>query len=191
MRRLTVILFALPLLCFCTPAFAQADVPAPAAAADVQDAPKDASGDAAKDVAADVSKDTAKASDASAAKDAAKAPTKKPPENLNEAVEDVSVLIEAAKSGNWPLFAGILLMLLVFVLDKLVDLKAKVGKKAMPWVAAGLGIVGTMGVTLTDGSITWWWGLIQGLLAGASAVGLWELVGKHALKKKKEEAPAG
>lgn len=178
MRRL-IVLLALPVLCCMTPAHAQVGAPAPDAYADGPDqADKDVTGDASGDASKDAPKVEKKVD-----------PPMKQPEDVGEAMKDVGVLIQAAKDGNWPLFAGIIVMLIVFVLDKLVGLKEKVGKKAMPWVAAVLGIVGTMGVSLTDASMTWWWALIQGLLAGATAVGLWELLGKHFAKKK--EAPAG
>ena len=114
---------------------------------------------------------------------AKKVAPQKAPENVGEAMQDVGLLIEAAKSGNWPLFAGVLVMLLVFLLDKIVKLKEKVPKSALPWVAATLGVSTTMGVALTTG-IPLGPALIQGFTAGATAVGLWEMIFKHMRKKK-------
>ncbi len=122
-----------------------------------------------------------------AAKKTEKVAPQRAPENVGEAMQDVGILIEAANSGNWPLFAGVLVMLLVFLLDKLVKLKKRVPKSALPWVAAVLGVTTTMGAALTTG-IPIGQALIQGFTAGATAVGLWELIFKHWLKKKKAKA---
>lgn len=106
----------------------------------------------------------------------------KAPETVEEAAESLNILIEAAKGGHWSLFVGMLLTLLVWLLDKFIGIRNKVGPKAMPWVAVGLGIMGTVGIGLTSGlgiaEV-----LVQGFITGSSAVGLWELVFKHALKK--------
>ena len=114
-------------------------------------------------------------------------PPAKPPENIIEALQTGSMLIEAAKDGYWGILAGFLVMLLLFILDKFVGIKKRVGAKALPWVAAVLGIVSAMAVELTTG-VQWGQALLHGFTAGATAVGLWELIFKHALKKKAEEA---
>jgi hypothetical protein len=117
-----------------------------------------------------------------------KAPVE-PPEDVMDAVKDVGLLIEAARNGNWVFFVGLLIMLLIFVLDKLVNLKKHIPAKAVPWVAAALGIVGSMATQLTTG-IPWGQALLQGLTAGITAVGLWELIFKHVLDKKSEPPKA-
>jgi len=109
-------------------------------------------------------------------------PPHKQPETVVEALQEVNFMIEAAKNGWWGIFAGILIMLLVFILDKLVGLKKRVGKKAVPWVAAVFGIVAAIGVALTTG-VHWGQAILQGLTAGISAVGLWELIFQHIEKK--------
>lgn len=115
-------------------------------------------------------------------------PPATPPQTVTEAFQDVGFMIEAAKNGWWGIFAGFLIMLLIFVTDKLVDLKAKVGKAALPWVAAGLGILGTIAAQLTTG-VHWGQALLQGFTAGVSAVGLWELVFQHFVTKTKVADP--
>jgi len=107
----------------------------------------------------------------------------KPPEDLTEALETGGAMIEAAKNGNWVLFSGLLIMLLIFILDKVVKLKEKVSAAAVPWVAAALGIASSIAVQLVSG-IPWGQALFQGFTAGATAVGLWELLGKVIFKKK-------
>lgn len=110
-----------------------------------------------------------------------------PPVTVEDAAESVSFLVDAAKGGKWSLFVGVLLTLLVWVLDRLVKLKDRVGSKALPWVAAGLGILTTMGISLSSG-LPLAEGLVQGFMTGATSVGLWELVFKHALKPKEDAA---
>lgn len=116
---------------------------------------------------------------------ATKAPVKEP-QTVAEAVDDASLLIEAAKSGDWVLFTGLLIMLLIFLLDKVIKLKEMLPDAAVPWVASGFGILGSVAVQLTTG-IPWGQALLQGFTAGVTAVGLWELLFKALLKKKVEE----
>ena len=104
-----------------------------------------------------------------------------PPEDIGGAAENLNFLVQAAKGGHWGLFLGVLLTLLVWLLDKFIGVKKRVGKAALPWVAAGLGIVSAGGISLASGlPVTE--GVVQGFMTGASAVGLWELLFKHLLK---------
>jgi hypothetical protein len=121
--------------------------------------------------------------------DSPKAPMEEP-ETVVEAIKDVGLLVEAARNGNWILFTGILIMLLIFVLDKIVKLKDRLPKTAVPWVAAALGIVGSIAAQLTTG-LPWGQALLQGFTAGVVAVGLWELIFTAVLNKKAapERAP--
>lgn len=112
-------------------------------------------------------------------------PPHDPPEDIGDALEDVNLLIEAAKNGWWGLFAGLLIMLLIFIADKLIGIKEKIGEAAVPWVAAVLGILGAIGAQLTTG-VHWGLAILQGVTAGVSAVGLWEMVFKQALGDKDE-----
>jgi len=108
------------------------------------------------------------------------------PTDIGEAVEDIGLMIEAAKNGNWVLFAGILILLLIFLLDKVINLKQYLPKKAVPWVAAGFGVIVSIAMQLTTG-IPWGQALLQGLCAGLVATGFWELVFQHIDKKKSAE----
>lgn len=105
------------------------------------------------------------------------------PEDLEEAVDLTSFLVDAFQSKEWTLFLGALLMLLVFVLRyfKLLD---KLPEAAIGWVAAGVGIVAAVGVSLASGAPVGS-ALIGGFTTGAAASGLWELVFKHILPKAK------
>jgi hypothetical protein len=127
-----------------------------------------------------VVKAEAKADEAKA--DEAKAEAKPAePETASEAWAIGKMMIEAFKSKNWGLAVGLLLMLLVFVLRK-TPVLAKVPTKAMPWVAAALGIVGSVSTGLASG-VLWYEALIHGVFLGAAATGLWEMIFKHVGKK--------
>ena len=108
-------------------------------------------------------------------------------ETDEEAVEAAGELINAIQTKHWGLAIGLGLTLLVFVLRK-VKVLSKVPSKALPWVTAVLGILGYMaaafmsdGANLTDAAL-------GGLMTGAAAVGLWEMLLKHFLQGKKAEA---
>ena len=106
------------------------------------------------------------------------------PVDLDEIVEEVTLLIQLFKNGQWALAVGLLLSLLIMVFRKFFE--KYVPKKALPWVAVVLGIVGSVAVGLSAG-VVWWQALLQGFAAGAAATGLWELVLKQ---MKKKEVPA-
>ena len=106
--------------------------------------------------------------------------------DFEEAIEEAFALVDAIKSKNWPLAVGLGLMILVFVLNKVFNLKDKVGPKALPWIAMAFAIAGTVGTGLIAG-LGWVDSIVQGILAGVVAIGGWELVFKHLLGDK---APA-
>lgn len=101
------------------------------------------------------------------------------PEDYNQAVETVSALVKAIQSKNWPVVAGLILMLLVFMANKF-GLKDKVGAKAIPWVSLAIGVFATSGIALASG-VAVMEAIIQGLGAGLAAVGSWETLFKHVL----------
>lgn len=110
------------------------------------------------------------------------------PEDYNEAVATVSALVKAIQSKNWPVVAGLILMLLVFIANKF-GLKDKVGAKAIPWVSLVIGVFATSGMALASGvAVTE--ALIQGLSAGLAAVGSWETLFKHILGGSSSEESA-
>lgn len=98
------------------------------------------------------------------------------PEKDSITQDDVNLIVQAIKEENWMLLVGLILTLLVLVLDKWINIKQWVGEKGLPWVAASLGIVTHIGLALSTGT-GWLTAIITGLLSGASAVGLWNLLG--------------
>jgi hypothetical protein len=110
-----------------------------------------------------------------------------PPATDAEAVQTVKDAVQAARDGNWPLFAGLLLFLLVFAANRF-GLAKKVGRKYVPWVTAGLGVGGSLALALVNG-VAVEQALLHGFFASASAIALWELVFKNIMKAKSDGSP--
>lgn len=104
-----------------------------------------------------------------------------------EAVSSVKQVVGAAKEGKWALVAGISIMLLVFILRKM-NVISKLPSKMVPWVAAGLSILGYVSAALMVEGVAVTDALIGGFTNGASAVGLWEMVFQHVPGFKKADA---
>lgn len=111
------------------------------------------------------------------------------PEDYNEAAETVSLLVKAVQDKNWALAIGLLLTLLVFVANKF-GLREKVGAKAVPWVATGLATAAALGVSFANG-LPVSDAISQGILAGLTAIGGWEMIFKHFLAPAKTEEVKG
>jgi hypothetical protein len=130
--------------------------------------------------AAPASDEAAPAGDEAAADEAAG--DEEVPDTLDDAADDISLLVKAVQDKNWSLALGFLLMLLVMLANKF-GLKDKVGSKAVPWVAMGLAVAATSGIGLANGLALMDAGM-QGVLAGVAAIGGWELLFKHILQSK-------
>jgi uncharacterized membrane protein len=117
------------------------------------------------------------------AQDAAPEATEVPAEDFGELV---NMMISAAKGGEWSLFVAALIMVLVFLATKIKFIDNLLPAAAKPWVAAVAGVLGAVAtVAMTTGD--WLQAVLSGLVTGAAASGLWELIGKRILKK---DAPA-
>jgi len=110
----------------------------------------------------------------------AKAEEPKEIETDEEAVEAAKDLITAIHEKHWALVIGLGLSLLVFILRK-VKVLAKVPKKALPWVTAALGIMTYVAAALMAEDANLSDALLGGAMAGAAAVGLWEMLLKNFL----------
>jgi len=104
-----------------------------------------------------------------------------------EAMSAVSMLIDAAKNGHWSLVIALSIMLLIYVGNRTGLLK-KLPNKALPWVAAGIGMGGYIAAALMVEGTSMMDAVTGGVVVGAAAVGLWEMVFKHFLASKKAEA---
>lgn len=106
------------------------------------------------------------------------------PDDYQQAEDTFKLLVEAYKSGQWPMFSGLAIMLLIFVSNK-AGLENRVDKKIVPWISVTLGVLTSIGSSLVAG-IPVGIAIAQGLTAGTAAIGLWELIFKHVLKGKSE-----
>lgn len=113
--------------------------------------------------------------------DAAPATISTPPKSIQtpeDATAAVDFMVEAGRLGAWPLFSGMLILFLIWFADKVFQVKKRVPKRVVPWIAAGLGILGSVGVMLITG-LPVASAIIQGFLSGATSVGLWEMLFKN------------
>lgn len=111
-------------------------------------------------------------------------------ETDEEAVEAAQGAYNALANRNWALGISFGLMLLVFILRK-VKVLSKVPAKAVPWVTAVLGMAGYVAAALMTPGVSIGSALLEGAAAGAAAVGLWEMVLKHALGNKGKDKGGG
>ena len=94
----------------------------------------------------------------------------------------IGLLLSAAQANHWTVFAGMLILLLVWVFNKF-GLAAKIGGKLVPWVTLGISAAIAVAVGLASGAPVGD-AIKLGLLEGGVAIALWELVFKHLSAKK-------
>lgn len=103
-------------------------------------------------------------------------------------MDTVVAFSTALMHHQWPLAVGIGISIAVYFANRF-GLQNKVPAKYVPLVAAGLGIISSIGVQLTTG-ISWEEAIGKGFTAGASAVGLWEMILKNMLPATATPTPA-
>jgi hypothetical protein len=102
------------------------------------------------------------------------------PDNPSE----IWAFISRAFTGKqWGAFAAGILMFLVWGVKLFLP---KIPKEHLPIVAAALGMVTSVAISLSLGWI-WYKALINGLLIGGAAIGFWELLSKYILRNKTDE----
>jgi hypothetical protein len=93
-----------------------------------------------------------------------------------------NVVVDAAKGGHWSIFASALVMLLVFLVEKMPFVSDKIKGEKKVWVAACCGVLMAVATTaFTTGD--WVKAVFDGLSIGLSATGLFELVKRKINKK--------
>ena len=97
-------------------------------------------------------------------------------------------MVEAFKSGDIPLAIGTLALLLAMLVGavnafmlKMTAIPDATRKKVLPWLVAAGGCLLAFGTALLAGA-GWLSSILTGLVTSAAATGLWELIGKTALK---------
>lgn len=93
-------------------------------------------------------------------------------------------VVTSFQSGQHGAAVAGLLMVAVYALRSL--LKGRVSQAALPWLSAGLGVLSAVAMQLSALAVgaqpmDWLSALAQGALAGATASGLWSLLGKQAM----------
>lgn len=114
-------------------------------------------------------------------------PTVTPPETDEQALGMVGDLISAAKNGQWLVFTGFLLMVLLYAIRRF-GILGKLPSSALPWVSLVIGCVTFVSVGLASG-MSFGGSLLLGFLTSSAAALLWDAVGKHVagwLSPKKE-----
>jgi len=100
-----------------------------------------------------------------------------------------NLLVEAVRSEQWLVVAGVATTLIVLVIRRFGFL-SQVPVKYMPWVATGVAIASSVGTSLISG-VSLLSAVTQGILVGTAASGFWEMIFKHvsltALKSEKSE----
>ena len=103
----------------------------------------------------------------------------------------IQMLIEAIQSKNWSVVVSVMVMAVTLLVSRLILPRLKIGKRWVPLISAILGtilsgasaLVGVaVGLPVKDILAL----LISGLLSGATATGLYELVGKHIFPRKED-----
>lgn len=90
-----------------------------------------------------------------------------------EAGSMLGAMIDAAQGSHWNVFGGLLVLLLVWLFNRL-GLKAKFGSKVVPWVSLITGAVAGVAIGMASGA-PFVDALKFGLMDGAMAVSFWEL----------------
>lgn len=150
------------------PVIVPAAAPAAAPAVDTKDT---------ADVKADVSKKTEAKADEKADEKAAVAPTVNP----EDPGAILKLILQAVKEARWAWLAGLILMLLTFLFNKI--LQDKIPKKVLPWVAIGLGVATNVAMSFASG-MHWLEAIGNGVTLGLTAAGGWSAIGKLILGKK-------
>lgn len=100
------------------------------------------------------------------------------PEGLEEMIQ---MAIAAAKGGEWSIFVSLVIMVLVYLVTR-TKMFSFIKGEAKAWVAAVAGVLGGVAAAyLTTGE--WVPAIMNGLVTGAAASGLWTMLGKKILPK--------
>lgn len=91
----------------------------------------------------------------------------------------INMLVQMAKEGRWGPFAGLLVMLLIWVLRKFIW--KLIPKSALPWVTLAAGMLVTGAIGFSMGTV-WWKVLIDAFATSGIAMGFWSLLFKHFMK---------
>lgn len=115
-------------------------------------------------------------------------PAVTPPVDPGDIMGMVKMLIQSGKGHQWALFAGLLIMILTWFVDRI--LKNRIPRKVVPWLSVGLSMGSTIAFTLAAGA-GWLNAVVAGVHIGLVAIGGWEALGKHIPGAKAKPKDAG
>ena len=104
----------------------------------------------------------------------------------------VDLLQTLWQSGQWPAFAAVAINLLVWLINFVCQkFGAMIPKKVLPWLsgAAGVGAAIVVELSSAQPGAALWLLLVQGLMVGLAASGLWSAATKHVLPSGKKKTP--
>jgi len=119
------------------------------------------------------------------AKTAAAVPA--PPQTPAEAVGLVKQIITAVKTGKWAWAVGLILMVLVFLVNRV--LSKKIPPAVLPWLAISLGVLSNVFLAIGMGT-PWLDAALGGLTEGLAASGAWSALGKYLLPSNTATVPS-
>lgn len=94
--------------------------------------------------------------------------------------EDPTTFTDSIKTAyaakEWGVLVGFILMLVVFLIVKFLWKTLPVAW--IPYMSIAFGVLGDVGWQLAIGGQVWWRAILAGLTSGATATGMWELLGK-------------
>lgn len=87
-------------------------------------------------------------------------------------------MYQALTAKEWGIFVGCLIMLAVWFTRLFI--LVKIPACWLPYVSSAMGVLLSISIDLT-GKVSWWKAVLNGLLVGSAASGLWSMVGKKVL----------
>ena len=106
-----------------------------------------------------------------------------PPETIEEASAFLGLLIQAIMDKNYVIAGGILLMIALIPVKEHVLPKLNISEKLMPLVSLVAGVLAQAGYSLAMGEFDSGRAIVDGIITGAFASGIWDFAGKY-LKEK-------
>ena len=96
-----------------------------------------------------------------------------PDENLGGVLD---LLISAFQGGNWFAGGALVVMLIVWGSGKFIK-----NPDLLPFLAAGVGMLLSVGASALGSELSWYMALLKGITTGGSAALFWSLAGKKFL----------
>lgn len=103
-----------------------------------------------------------------------------PPENIDQALKLLPMLLEMVQMKNWGMVAALAIMLVTYLFRMYILPKLAINDRALPLVSGGMGVLLAVAVSLAAGQ-PWGAAIASGVFIGAAASGFWSAVFKYVL----------